>query len=187
MAHIDIISYEDSKDHLREIYDDLIEKRGQLAEVHKAQSLNPESIMKHMDLYLHIMFGESPLKRYQREMIGVISSKSNNCEYCVAHHCTGLNHFWKDDDRIERFLLDYSKVGLDEVDELLCIYAEKLTKDPAGINETTYIQPMKHAGLSDRAILDATLIVSYFNFVNRMTMGLGVELEDHKGSGFIYD
>ena len=44
MSKIEIIEYEDSTGLLKEIYDDLIRKRGKLAEVHKIQSLNPESI-----------------------------------------------------------------------------------------------------------------------------------------------
>ncbi|MBL4577255.1 MAG: peroxidase, partial [Flavobacteriales bacterium] len=45
MAHIDVISYEDSEGRLREVYDEIIAKRGKLAEVMKIQSLNPESIV----------------------------------------------------------------------------------------------------------------------------------------------
>ena len=38
---------------------------------------------------------------------------------------------------------------------------------------------------SDREILDATLVISYFNFVNRNVLALGVELEEDP-SGFNY-
>lgn len=36
---------------------------------------------------------------------------------------------------------------------------------------------MKTAGLTDAAIHDVASIVGYFNFVNRMALGLGIELE----------
>lgn len=85
MAHIDIVSYENSEGELREIYDGIIKSRGKLADVHKVQSLNPKSIVNHMDLYMTIMFGRSPLKRLQREMIAVVVSIANNCEYCQEH------------------------------------------------------------------------------------------------------
>jgi alkylhydroperoxidase family enzyme len=39
------------------------------------------------------------------------------------------------------------------------------------------IETLRKAGWSDRAILDATLIASYFSFVNRIALTLGVELE----------
>lgn len=187
MAYIKIIPHEEAEGQLKGIYDEIVKKRGKLAEVHKAQSLNPPTIVAHMDLYISIMFGDSPLKRYQREMLGVITSVANDCEYCQSHHSMALNHFWKDEEKVELLRLDFKKVELNETDQLLCHYAWGLTKDPGGIDETTFIKPLKKAGLSDRAILDATLVVSYFNFVNRIMMGIGVELEAHKGKGFNYD
>ncbi|HYX86892.1 MAG TPA: hypothetical protein VE777_18130 [Gaiellales bacterium] len=36
---------------------------------------------------------------------------------------------------------------------------------------------LRAAGLDDRAIVDANQVVSYFNYVNRVADGLGVELE----------
>ena len=37
---------------------------------------------------------------------------------------------------------------------------------------------LRAAGLSDRDIVDANQVASYFNYVNRVADGLGVELED---------
>jgi alkylhydroperoxidase family enzyme len=39
------------------------------------------------------------------------------------------------------------------------------------------VQALRSAGLSDEEILHATQVTAYFNFVNRMAHGLGVELE----------
>jgi alkylhydroperoxidase family enzyme len=36
---------------------------------------------------------------------------------------------------------------------------------------------LRRAGLSDDAIHDVVAIVSYFNFVNRIASGLGIDLE----------
>lgn len=38
-------------------------------------------------------------------------------------------------------------------------------------------EDLRAEGLSDAGIHDAAAIVSYFNFVNRIALGLGVELE----------
>ena len=37
---------------------------------------------------------------------------------------------------------------------------------------------LRDAGFDDRAILDATLTLGYFNFVNRLVLCLGVHLEE---------
>ncbi len=71
MARINVIEPGNATGRLREIYDDIIEKRGKLADVHKIQSLRPESIVKHMDLYMEIMFTKSELSRAEREMFQI--------------------------------------------------------------------------------------------------------------------
>ncbi|MDZ7659008.1 MAG: carboxymuconolactone decarboxylase family protein [Fodinibius sp.] len=56
----------------------------------------------HMDLYMSIMFSKSPLSRAQREMMAVVVSVANDCEYCQQHHGQALNHYWKDRNRIKQ-------------------------------------------------------------------------------------
>ncbi|MGM0392731.1 MAG: carboxymuconolactone decarboxylase family protein, partial [Bacteroidota bacterium] len=80
MPRINIIQPEEATGRLKEIYDELEKQRGQIAEVHKMQSLRPESILKHME----IMFSRSPLSRAQREMIAVVVSMANNCSLCAT-------------------------------------------------------------------------------------------------------
>ncbi len=186
MPFIDIIEPENATGSLKEIYNELTQSRGKLAMVHKIQSLNPESITAHMDLYMRVMFGKSPLKRAQREMMAVVVSVTNNCEYCQLHHAEALNHYWKNKEQVNQLRNDYTGLELSEIDLQLCRLAEKLTKTPAALDEKTDIQPLKKLGFSDRAILDATLVISYFNFVNRMVLGLGVETNEEEMKGYKY-
>jgi uncharacterized peroxidase-related enzyme len=56
-------------------------------------------------------------------------------------------------------------------------YAIKLTRLPEDMTQEDIAQ-LRNAGLTDAAIHDAAAIVGYFNFVNRIASGLGVELEE---------
>jgi uncharacterized peroxidase-related enzyme len=186
MAYIDVVQYEQSEGELRDIYDNLIKTRGKLADVHMIQSLNPKSIVAHMDLYLTIMFGKSPLKRVQREMIAVVVSKSNDCEYCQMHHAEAVNHYWKDDEKIKLLKSDFESLDLSPVDMELCRYAKSLTVTPNSDNQST-VNRLKELGLSDRSILDASLVIGYFNFVNRIVLGLGLEVNEEELIGYKYE
>lgn len=186
MALIEVIEYEKSTGRLKDIYNDIMAKRGKLAEVHKLQSLNPESIVKHMDLYMHIMFGESPLKRWQREMIAVVVSSFNKCDYCIEHHANALLNYWKDNDKVNLLVTNYQKVGLSKSDTQLCLYAQLLTQNPGSKNAELILKKLKTSGVSDRIILDATLIIAYFNFVNRLILGLRVEFTSEEAAGYKY-
>ena len=183
MSKIKVIQPEEAKGRLLEIYTDLLTKRGKLAEVHKIQSLRPESIVKHIDLYMEIMFSKSELSRAEREMMAVVVSAANNCSYCQIHHAEALNNYWKNQEKVEQFRVEYTSVKLTEKETTLCEYAKRLTLFPS--KDFSLVEKLKTNGLSDSAILDATLVIAYFNFVNRIVLGLGVSLEENAG-GYKY-
>lgn len=188
MANIEIITYEKAEGRLKEIYQELIARRGKLADIHTVQSLHPESIMAHMDLYMTIMFSRSPLSREQRELMAVIVSIENGCVYCQQHHSAALGNYWNNPERIKRLLTDPSSAGLSEKDLILCAYAKLLTCDPAGFGSGSHLQNaiLRGAGFDDRSILDATMVIAYFNFVNRIVLALDVQPEADAGQGYKY-
>ncbi len=185
-SRIRIIEPHEATGRLKEIYDDIIKKRGKLADVHKIQSLRPESIVKHMDLYMEIMFSGSELSRAEREMMAVVVSESNGCEYCKAHHTEALNHYWKDNEKINRLIYDFQQAGLDEKETALCNFAGTLTLFPEKFKDAEITDHLKAVGFNDNAILDATLVIAYFNFVNRIVLALGLEINSEEISGFKY-
>ena len=56
-------------------------------------------------------------------------------------------------------------------------YAVKLTRYPASVGEGD-VERLRAAGFTDRAVLDICQITAYYNYVNRLADGLGVELEE---------
>ena len=57
-------------------------------------------------------------------------------------------------------------------------YAVKLTQTPWEM-EREDVEKLRQEGFSDGAILDINQITGYYNFVNRLADGLGVELESY--------
>lgn len=55
-------------------------------------------------------------------------------------------------------------------------YAVQLTEEPSSIMDDD-IDKLRDEGLTDKEILCVAQTVAYFNFVNRLSSGLGVELE----------
>lgn len=65
---------------------------------------------------------------------------------------------------------------LSEADRALLDYAWQITTDATALSEVCTERLRSH-GFDDRAILQATLIASWFNYVNRVADALGVGRE----------
>ena len=77
---------------------------------------------------------------------------------------------------VEAIARDWRAAPLNGVDQALCAYAEKLTRAPADMGEPD-IERLRAARLDDVAIHDATQIIGFFNYINRVADALGVEPE----------
>jgi uncharacterized peroxidase-related enzyme len=71
---------------------------------------------------------------------------------------------------------DGTSAKLDPVDRALCAFAAKLTLTPTAMAEDD-VAALRAQGLDDRAIHDATQVVAYFNYINRIADALHVDLE----------
>lgn len=73
---------------------------------------------------------------------------------------------------------DFREADVPEKDILMLEYAEKLTRDPCGMTRASCVK-LKKSGFRDSDILDIVQVVAYYNYVNRLACGLGVELEKY--------
>ncbi len=71
---------------------------------------------------------------------------------------------------------DHREADLEAADRAMLDYAVKLTLTPGEMGEGD-VERLREVGFDQVAILDICQVVSYFNYVNRMADGLGVELE----------
>ena len=182
MAWIDEIDVGDAGGRLEAASAGSTKGRGRGYGILRAQSLNPEALGNHLDLYATLMFGKSGLSRLEREAIGVVVSATNECGYCVREHRENLGHYLDDEETLEML---GSADGLETLEPRLSNivrHAEKLTSAPSAMTESD-LGELRAVGLSDRDILDVTLVVAYFNLVNRVVLGLGVTPADDETQG----
>jgi uncharacterized peroxidase-related enzyme len=71
---------------------------------------------------------------------------------------------------------DYRAAGLTAREVALLDYAVKLTKDPRGVSRAD-LDALRGLGYTDEAVVDAVQCIGYFNFINRVLDGLGVDPE----------
>jgi len=185
MAWIRVIEEDEAEGKLKECYEKIKRSRGKVANIMKVHSLDPEAMLKHLELYLAIMFRPGGLSRPQRELIATVVSSINRCGYCTHHHGEALNFYWKDEGKLKKLVKDYTQVELGSKERAMLDYAAKLTRDPASVAEGD-IKRLRDEGFSDEEILNINLVASYFNFVNRIAEGLGVEFDEEEVRGYKY-
>ena len=90
-----------------------------------------------------------------------------------------------DDLAIQKLIDDFNSVDISEKDHIMVEYVYKLTKTPHEITKND-IDLLRKSGFKYDDILNINLIACYFNFVNRIALGLGVEFSQDESSGYKY-
>ena len=81
-----------------------------------------------------------------------------------------------DDALIEALKQDYTTAPITEQERVMLDYVVKLTKDATKVWKDDHDR-LRVAGFDDKAILQITLIASWFNYINRVADSLGVGRE----------
>ena len=183
MSWIEEVDEDGASGEIAELYAPLREQRGKVSNILKVHSLRPDALRHHLDLYMGLMFGPGRLGRRQRELVAVAVSQANGCPYCVAHHVEALARYLRDPKQLAALREDACQSFLSPMERAMVDYACKLTRTPQAMEETD-VAKLRDAGLADEDVLLVNLIVAYFNFVNRIALGLGVAYDEADVAGY---
>jgi uncharacterized peroxidase-related enzyme len=78
-----------------------------------------------------------------------------------------------EEDLVQKIQEDYTTAPLSRADRVMLDYVVQLTRDATRITREDH-KTLRAAGFEDRAILQMTLIASWFNYINRVADALGV-------------
>jgi uncharacterized peroxidase-related enzyme len=81
-----------------------------------------------------------------------------------------------DKELVEALEKDYLTAPLADPERVMVDYVVKLTKDATKVGKDDH-ERLRAAGFDDQAILQITLIASWFNYINRVADALGVGRE----------
>jgi uncharacterized peroxidase-related enzyme len=74
---------------------------------------------------------------------------------------------------VEALKRDYTTAPISPQERTMLDYVVKLTKDATRVSQADHAR-LREAGFDDRAILQITLMASWFNYINRVADALGV-------------
>ena len=91
-------------------------------------------------------------------------------------HAEFLRRVTLDDALVQALREDMATAPISEQDRTMLEYVVKLTKDATRVSPEDH-ERLRAVGFDDRAILQITLIASWFNYINRVADALGVGRE----------
>jgi len=78
-----------------------------------------------------------------------------------------------DEDLVKALQEDYQTAPISDQDRAMLDYVKQLTRDATLISREDHNR-LRAVGFDDQAILQITLIASWFNYINRVADALGV-------------
>jgi uncharacterized peroxidase-related enzyme len=157
---------------LRGIYGNIEQAMGFLPHYFKALGAMPQAIEGQLHLNAAIL-NDGALSKAEKEQIGVVVSGINASSYCIVIHMELLQRLGIEKSLARKLVNDYENAAVPEKLKALFRFADKLTRKPVEIEDED-VQLLKKAGWDEAAIRETVLTVGYFNYVNRVSLGLGL-------------
>lgn len=94
----------------------------------------------------------------------------------MESHAEFLRRVTLEEGLIEALREDYTTAPITKAERVMLDYVVQLTKDAVKITPE-YHERLRAVGFEDTAILQITLIASWFNYINRVADALGIGRE----------
>lgn len=174
MAWIRVTEYDDATGLLREAYDWQAKRIGEPTDFTKLGSLYPEIVMERLRLYRAVEGCPSRLTPVERELAAYVVSVINATTHCGSGLRIALAEHGADPAHVAAVEASPQAVSTgDPRLDAICAYAARLTTSPQHMVEGD-VDALRAVGLDDLDVLDLNNLVAYYNYLNRVSNGLGM-------------
>ncbi len=154
---------QDIRDRILEVQ----EKAGFVPNVFLVLAHRPDEFRAFFAYHDALMDREGGLTKAEREMIVVVTSGINQCQYCVIAHGAILRIRSKNPRLADQLAVNYRSAEISVRQRLMLEFAIKVATDSAAIEEANLV-PLRGVGFSDEDIWDIGAIAAFFALSNRM-------------------
>ncbi len=172
MPFVSEVEQTEANSQLQSLYQKIEQRFGFLPHYFKALGPTPDVIVAQLNLNDAIM-RDGALSLALKEQIGVVVSGINSSSYCIAIHMELLRRFGVERPVARKLATDYANAPVDEKTQALFRFADKLTRKPLDIEQPD-VDAVRQAGWDEATLRETVLTVAYFNFINRVSFGLGL-------------
>ena len=174
MARVRNVEIDEVPHDVQPIYQRFCEQYGPFLNQARIFAHRPPALRHMMGLLLELADDAVLPKRYL-EIVLVVVSKLNECEYCVVHHKPRLVEHGLPATVVDR-ILEPDCPGLDKLDRLVRDFAVQVTEKPQYMRDAMFVQLREH--FSEAQIVELTLRTALCGFFNRFNDALQIGIED---------
>jgi uncharacterized peroxidase-related enzyme len=178
MSRILTVSVETAEGPQKAMLDKVLAEVGYISGTQRLMLVDPQIGVpgKQLHDYLNLRI-DSPFSRVQREMVATVVNGMVGAKPCLSAHCEAMRRLTGDDDFGPHFVEKFPDYPMDAPTLALLRYARRLTGWPDRINDED-IRSLRDAGWDDRAIYEATALISLFNFSGRIEAASGLPMDE---------
>lgn len=174
MPWIRIVDNEEASGSLRDAYDWQAARLGEPTDFTKLGSLYPEIVWERLRLYQAVERCPSSLAPVERQLAAFVVSRLNATTHCGSGLEIKLTELGAPRELIDAVIADPAHVSTGDARlDTICAYAAKLTLTP-GAMVADDVAALRDHGLDDLDVLDLNNMVAYYNYLNRVSNGLGL-------------
>lgn len=143
------------------------EKVGFVPNVFLVLAHRPDELRAFMAYHDALMLRDGGLTAVDREMIVVVTSSDNRCQYCVVAHGAALRIRAKQSKIADQLAINYRKADITPRQMAMLDFALKVSNEAVSLGEEDFATLRGH-GFSDDDIWDIAGITAFFGMSNRM-------------------
>lgn len=152
---------------MREAIEKVAEKSGFVPNVFFALAHRPAEFRAFFDYHAALMDKDEGLTKAEREMIVVLVSALNNCQYCVIAHGAILRIRAKNALIADQVAINWRKADITPRERAMLAYTEKVTRTANEIGDADHAA-LTQAGFTQDEIWDIGAIAAFFGMSNRL-------------------
>jgi len=124
-----------------------------------------------------LMEKDSGLSKAEMEMIVVVTSNDNHCQYCVVAHGAILRIRAKDPLIADQIAVNYHKADISDRQKAMLGFALKVSNDAGSLGSEDF-NTLRGHNFSDEDIWDIAGITAFFGLSNRMANFISMRPND---------
>jgi len=167
----------DLPDDIKELVLSVQEKAGFVPNVFLTLAHRPDEFRAFFAYHDALMEKKSGLTKADMEMIVVVTSNDNSCQYCVVAHGAILRIRAKNPTISDQVATNYRKADITPRQMAMCDFALKVSNDAKSICDADF-ETLRGHDFTDEDIWDIAGITAFFGLSNRMANFISMRPND---------